>query len=322
MTATAESPDQVVDEQRLQVAEYKPTAAALAKLRQQYGDVVYDVKTTKGMKDAKEARKTVRGYRTSLENKRKEIKAPALQRCRDIDEEAKIITAELRKLEEPIDEQIKAEEQRKQREKEETERRERERVDKIRADIEVIRLTPADLIGKSAAELGAAAHDLRMQPIGEAVFAEFMQEALAAKQQAMQQLASMIEAAKAQEELAEMKRKQAEQEAAKAEAAEIPAPAGTEPEQPDITEPVAEPRRSIDTRRLAAAAEAGTRHHVGFDPAQPGGDRTVVADVGTDSRLDAIRADLIGNAGLYSSQADSVIEAIQAGRIRHLSITE
>lgn len=322
MTATAESPEQVVDEQRLQVAEYKPTAAALAKLRQQYDGVVYDVRTTKGMKDAKEARKTVRGYRTSLENKRKEIKAPALQRCRDIDDEAKIITAELRKLEEPIDEQIKAEEQRKQREKEEAERRERERVDKIRADIEAIRHTPADLIGKSAAELGAAAHDLRMQPIGEDRFAEFAQEALAAKQQAMQQLASMIEAAKAQEELAEMKRKQAEQEAAKAEAVDIPAPAGTEPEPPTVGTIARGAHHPIDTRRLAAAAEAGTRHQVGLDPAQPGGDRTVVADVGTDSRLAAIRADLIGNAGLYSTQADAVIESIQAGRIRYLSITE
>ena len=44
--------------------------------------------------------------------KRKEIKAPALVRCKLIDEETKRITSELLALEVPIDEQIKAEEKR------------------------------------------------------------------------------------------------------------------------------------------------------------------------------------------------------------------
>ncbi len=74
-----------------------------------------------------EARAVVRGYRTALETLRKEIKAPALERCRLIDDEAKRITAELLKIEEPIDTAIKAEEQRKEEEKAAKARAEAER---------------------------------------------------------------------------------------------------------------------------------------------------------------------------------------------------
>ncbi|MCZ0926490.1 DUF1351 domain-containing protein [Halomonas janggokensis] len=334
MNSAADSAESIViDEKALHIAEYKPTAVALKKLADIYRGLVFEVTTTKGMNEAKAARKEVRGYRTALENKRKAIKAPALQRCRDIDNEAKTITAALRQLEDPIDEQIKAEEQRKEREKEEAERQERERVANIRADIDTIKLSPGTLIGEPAAALQAAANDLRMQPIGEEQFAEFAQEALAAKQQALQQLASMIEAASAQEELAEMKRKQAEEaEAAKPQEVDIPAPAGTEPEQPDITEPVATPSRPIDTTRLQAAATATagerSRTFTGVDMGAPGGDRTVTQSIpaskafSPSDAVDAIRADLISEADLFSTAAEAVIEAILAGRIRHLTITE
>lgn len=326
MTTTAESAESLVaDEQALQIAEYKPTAAALKKLAETYGGLVFEVTTTKGMNEAKAARKEVRGYRTALENKRKAIKAPALQRCRDIDSEAKTITAALRQLEDPIDKQIKAEEQRKEREKEESERKERERVAKIRADIDFIKLSPGNLIGESAATLQAAAQDLRMEPIGEDRFAEFTQEALGAKQQAMQQLGSMIDAAKAQEELAEMKRQQAEA-AQKAEAAKAEA----ESEQPDITVPFTRISHPIDTTRLQAAASAGERSRTvaSVDMGAPGGDATVtqsfpVAKAASPSdAIDAIRADLISEADLFSSAADAVIAALLAGRIRHLIIQE
>lgn len=328
MTTNAESAESIViDEQALQIAEYKPTAAALKKLADTYGGLVFEVTTTKGMNEAKAARKEVRGYRTALENKRKAIKAPALQRCRDIDDEAKTITAALRQLEDPIDEQIKAEEQRKEREKEEAERKERERVAKIRADIDFIKLSPGNLIGETAAVLKAAAQDLRMQPIGEDRFAEFTQEALAAKQQAMQQLGSMIDAAKAQEELAELKRQQAEAEATqKAEADKAEA----EPEQMDMTCPLQAPSHPIDTTRLQAAVSAGERSRTvaSVDMGAPGGDATVtqsfpVAKAASPSdAVDAIRADLISEADLFSSAADAVIAALLSGRIRHLIIQE
>lgn len=49
------------------IAEYTPTAAALAELRQKHQGVVYDVTQPKQMKLAKEARAEVKGYRVALE---------------------------------------------------------------------------------------------------------------------------------------------------------------------------------------------------------------------------------------------------------------
>ncbi len=77
-----------------QITEYNETAAAIAILRNKYG-TVFDVSTPKGLNAAREARAEVRSYRVSLEKLRVEIKAPALERTRLIDAEAKRITAEL-----------------------------------------------------------------------------------------------------------------------------------------------------------------------------------------------------------------------------------
>lgn len=94
------------------IGEYSKTEAALAALRESYKGVIYDVATAEGMTAARKGRAELRRWRVDLEEERVRIKAPALQRCRDIDSEAKRITAELSALEDPIDAQIKAEERR------------------------------------------------------------------------------------------------------------------------------------------------------------------------------------------------------------------
>jgi hypothetical protein len=100
-----------------EIVEYSKTEAALSDLAARYKGVVFDVTTAEGMKTAKAGRAEIRKYRTSLEDLRKAIKAPALRRCQVIDEEARRITAELVALEDPIDAQIKREEQRKEEER-------------------------------------------------------------------------------------------------------------------------------------------------------------------------------------------------------------
>lgn len=132
------------------IAEYRQTDAALAELRTRYTDVVYDVTTGKGMEQAKKARAELREYRVTLEKTRVEIKAPALQRCREIDTEAKRITAELEALEDPIDQQIKAEEERKAREKAERERQERARQEALQAWFADVRGLPLRAVGATA----------------------------------------------------------------------------------------------------------------------------------------------------------------------------
>lgn len=133
-----------------EIAEYTETAAALADLRQRHAGVVFDVTVSKEMKLAKEARAEIRGLRTGLEKKRVEIKAPALERCRLVDAEAKRITAELLALEEPIDVQIKAEEARAEAERLEKMEAERLRVEAIQQKIQAIRDVPGALVGKPA----------------------------------------------------------------------------------------------------------------------------------------------------------------------------
>lgn len=98
------------------IVEYSKTEAALSELREKYSRK-YDVATTAGMTEARQARAEIKKYRTNLEAMRKEIKAPALERCKLIDAEAARITAELEALESPIDETIKAEENRKEAER-------------------------------------------------------------------------------------------------------------------------------------------------------------------------------------------------------------
>ena len=99
------------------ITEYSTTTAALATLNERLKGIVYDVTTTKGMDSAKKDRRELVVLRTSLEAKRKEIKAPALAHCKLIDDEAKRITGELLALETPINQQIKEEEARKEAER-------------------------------------------------------------------------------------------------------------------------------------------------------------------------------------------------------------
>lgn len=177
-----------------EIAEYSKTEAALAELRDRYNGVVFDVSTTKGMKDACKARAEVRSYRTDLEKKRKEIKAPALERCRLIDAEAKRITEALLELEGPIDETIKAEEHRKEEERLAKLEAERERVQAISDRIDAIRAVPAQLVGRPSAIIRGQLAKLRDQVPAEADFSEMLQTAQDAHRAAIAKVEEQLQA--------------------------------------------------------------------------------------------------------------------------------
>lgn len=202
------------------IQEYSKTDAALAELGNRYKGMVYDVATTKGMQDAKVARAELRGFRVDLEKVRVEIKAPALERCRLIDAEAKRITTALVDLEEPIDEQIKLEEKRKEREAMEKAMAEQRRVDAIKIQLEALRQIPASCVGKNSAQIAAVLAGVQARTIGED-FAEFRTEAEDTMRSVLAQVATMQAGAQAQEaeaerikgERAELAKLRAEQEA-------------------------------------------------------------------------------------------------------------
>jgi membrane protein involved in colicin uptake len=210
------------------IAEYTETAAGLAELRQRHQGVVYDVTVPKEMKAAKEARANLRTLRTDLEKRRVELKAPALERCRLIDAEAKRLTEEIRALEEPIDVQIKAEEARKQAEELARLEAERLRVEGIARAIEEIRIVPGALIGKPAVIVEGQLAKLRAQTLEPEFYAERFREAedaLAAtiarvEQQLQAQREHEAEQKRIAAERAELERMRAENERLRREAEE------------------------------------------------------------------------------------------------------
>lgn len=181
------------------IVEYQPVAAGLAELHRKYHGVVYDVRERAGMADATAARNELRKVRTSLEAKRKEIKAPALARAKAIDSEAKEIEDVIVSLERPIAQQIEAEAKRIENEKREREEAEMKRVAALMERVNQIKLTPARVTGKNSASIEAALGVLKATEI-DASFAEFQKEAEGERAIAIATLTTMLAGAKAQEE--------------------------------------------------------------------------------------------------------------------------
>lgn len=226
-----------------QIAEYNQTVAALTELRARYVRE-YDLSTTAGMTEAKAARATIRGYRVALEKTRVEIKAPALERTRLIDAEAKRITAELLAIEEPIDSAIKAEEQRKADEKAAKERAEAARVDAIKSRIAYFSHRVIAAANRDSATIATILKDLESEKLDEADYQELLPAALIAKIDATEKLEAMRdERIKAEAEQARIK---AEQDA---EAARLQA------ERQELARlRAAEEARQAEERRIAEAA--------------------------------------------------------------------
>lgn len=192
-----------------EIAEYNETAAAIALLRDKYAAPL-DTTSKDGMAAAKEARAEVRGYRGSVEKLRTELKAPLLERGKQIDAEAKRITAELIAIEEPIDAAIKAEERRKEEEKAAKARAEAERVAQINARLLHIRRVPTSLIGKPADEIERDLERMNAYQPAPGDFAELLPEAIAARNEVRAVLETMLNERKRADE--EQARIQAERE--------------------------------------------------------------------------------------------------------------
>lgn len=195
------------------IAEYSPTAKALAELKAKFQGIAYDVTTTAGMDTAKKDRRELVTLRTDLEKKRKEIKAPALERCNAIDAEAKRITAEILQLEGPIDEQIKAEEERKEAIKAEKARQAAEAQKILDDKILAISKLPLSCIGRTSEEIALFLATLEAREFGGEFTGETRERAEQAKKEAVAEIRE-IYAVKVEEEenarLAEIERKERE----------------------------------------------------------------------------------------------------------------
>lgn len=290
---------ETIDKPTTAIAEYSPTAAALADLRARFADVVFDVTTTKGDKEARAARMELVKLRTSLEAKRKELKAPALERSRLIDAEAKRIEAEILALETPIDEQIKAEEARRERERQAKAEAERRRVAAIQERIDEIKAFPVRAAGsKSSIVMEARIGDLVAIEIDE-TFAEFRPAAEAAHAQALAAMRELLAAAQAHEE--ETRRLRAEREALERQRQEDEARRAEEDriarEQHEAEVARIKAEREAEEARLAearAAQEAELRAQREAEEARAAEQRRIEAERQAEERrrLDAERAEI------------------------------
>lgn len=192
------------------IVEYSPVDAALAELRARYAGVVFPVETKDGMRDAKEVRYKLVKLRTGLEAKRKEIKEPALRRAQAIDAEAKAITAAIRAIEDPIDDQIKAEEARIEAERAAKAAKRAE----IQGKIDSIRRLPLELACASSEEISAEKAALETFTPQEADFEDLTEECQAAISEAVSALSDLharVMAREAAEALIEAERQRLEE---------------------------------------------------------------------------------------------------------------
>ena len=251
-----------------EIVEYSKTESALAGLRERYSVSVWVVDTHEKMMLAKKARAEIREWRLSLESERKRIKAPALERCKSIDAEAKRITEELEKLEEPVDSAIKTEENRQKQEKEREARAEESRIAEAQKQISGIRENAVIMVGRPSKEIESVIDALDSRDVSRTD--EFASVAIIAKTETIAKLhelhtaacAHEAEQAKVAAERAELARLRAEQETRHAEeerkrlAVEAESKAKIEAEQKAARDRIVEEERQARIAREKADSEA------------------------------------------------------------------
>jgi hypothetical protein len=183
-----------------EVAEYTKTAAGLADLHRRYGNVAWTVDTKKDEDAARAVRRELVSLRTGLDKLRKDMNADDQARIALRNTEAKRITALIEALEAPVDEAIKAKEDRIEREKQERLQAEAARIAALRASIDDIAsvATRASSLS-SPAELDRKIEMLVRVEITEAAFSELKDQAFVVKAEALRRLEDLKVSAVARE---------------------------------------------------------------------------------------------------------------------------
>lgn len=177
-----------------------PIERVLEEARSKYTNVVFDLTTTKGDKEARRARADIVSIRTSADKAYAEWNKPILAEQRLAREKVAYIKEEVEKLERPIDEQIKADEARREAERQAKAAAEAARVKVIRDRIAVIAGLPTAVVDMSSQEIADVICDLKAAPLTEERFAEFLQEAVDLVGQMLEKLEALRESAHSREE--------------------------------------------------------------------------------------------------------------------------
>lgn len=225
-----------------------PIETVLNDARTKYQNAVFDLTTTKGDKEARQARAELVRIRTSADKAYSEWNKPVLEQQRLAREKVKFIKDEVEKLEKPIDEQIAADEARREAERKAKAEAEAARVKIIRDRIAVIAGLPLAVINMSSTQISAVIADLGAMPINEERFAEFLEEAVALVDQMKVKLTEVRDSVLDREQ--EAARLEAERKAIEEARAEQEALAAAERER------IAAQQRELDEARQRQEEEA------------------------------------------------------------------
>ena len=210
MEETIERAEELIDEASIRdgraIVRFTRTEAALAELRARFKDAAFDLTTTAGDTAARQARRELVSLRTGLDKRRKELKLPAVEFGRKIDSEASRLTTEIVALEEPIDQQIKADEQRREEQRLARIRAEEDRQEAHRQRITDITNVAVRAAGMSSSEIAEKIALVTRITIGDD-FEEFSAPAINAKAETLVKLQELQAAAvKSEEQAAENER--------------------------------------------------------------------------------------------------------------------
>ncbi|WP_454752106.1 hypothetical protein [Cupriavidus necator] len=206
------------------LALYDVIEAGLAELREA-GAEAFDVKTTAGNKAAREFVQRCVATRTATDEAYTNWNRPILDTQKRVREKRDEILASVRAIEQPVKDQIDAEQKRKDEERIAKARAESARIGAHQACLNAIATLPKDYLRASVADVAAAIRDLESpEYLGQRNWEEYAEQAKEAVDTALTTLRAHLQNAKEREELAAMKAQQ-EAEAAERRAEEAKAEA-------------------------------------------------------------------------------------------------
>lgn len=175
------------------LAQFKEAEAGLLEMANRYRDVVYDVATPKGMREAIAARAELRDDgRRAITRAEKKVKADVAELKDVMSQEVERLVAIVKPAEDAIDAQIKAQEKIKADEKAERDRVEAERVGTHRENIERLRSCLGRAEGQPLEAINGAIDTLNGLTFG-AEWQEFAQDAQAARDNTVAGLRAMVQ---------------------------------------------------------------------------------------------------------------------------------
>ncbi|WP_051975382.1 hypothetical protein [Cupriavidus necator] len=202
-------------EPALALALYDPIMAGLAELREA-GAEAFDVESTAGNKAAREFVQRCVATRTATDEAYTNWNRPILDTQKRVREKRDEILAAVKEIEQPVKDQIDAEQKRKDEERIAKARAESARISAHQACLNAIATLPKEYLSASVADVAAAIRDLESpEYLGQRNWEEYADQTKGTVDTALSTLRVHLENAKAREELAAMKAKQEAEAAAR-----------------------------------------------------------------------------------------------------------